>query len=352
MPWSEPPVEVRLWSVAGEAEALALAGPGAEVHHSPEAVLAAGPDTLVIVAEGAVRTAEDLAVPGPFPARVAALLSGVKPPAVLAFARVPEGCLALGSARPVRLGRRRGALQDLGLILDAPLPYDLLDRVRPTGPPPDPPGLDWLDLLPGDPVAALERFVTDWYADVPPALERTEPGAGQPEPLRAFHRVAAGRPEVYGTSLRVLAEPVPTGGALLFGQEGDGVFTLSTGSTPEGDPPVHYHGLSDQPLRERERLSGYLLLSTLARAAMDGSPGGMAFVDRAQAKRIVAPLRRVPLRPMRWPCARSRLYAGPGIVVLVGADEADWLEVYVGARHRSLLRRFRKLGLDWERFDG
>ncbi|WP_328459854.1 hypothetical protein OHA21_28230 [Actinoplanes sp. NBC_00393] len=343
-----PSAEIRLWSVVAEPEALAAAGPGAELHHGPDVVLAVGPDTLVVVAEGAVRTAEDLALAGPFPARIAGLLAGAKPPTLLAFARLAEGCLALGAARAVRLGRRRGALQDLGLVLDAPLPYDLLDRVRPTGPPPDQPDLDWLDLLPADPATALEQFITGWYADVPPVLGTPEPPAGQPGPLRAFHRLAAGRPEVYGTALHIFPEPAPTG----FGRDGDGVFTLSTGRSSQDDPPVYYQGLSDQPLRERERLSAYLMMVALAGAAMDASPGGMAFVDRPQAKRIIAPLRRVPLRPMRWPCARSRFYAGPGIVVLVGADNTDWYEVYIGARHRSLLRRFRKLGLDWERFDG
>lgn len=76
----------------------------------------------------------------------------------------------------------------------------------------------------------------------------------------------------------------------------------------------------------------------------------MAFVDQAQARRITAPLRRVPLRPLRWPSARSRLYAGPDTIALVGADDTDWFEVYVGTRSRSSLRRLRKLGLDWASF--
>ncbi|MBG0566295.1 hypothetical protein [Actinoplanes aureus] len=351
MPLPERPVEIRLWSVVAEADALTLAGEDTELHLGPAAVLAAGRDTVVVVADGAVRTAEDLAVAGPFPAHVATLLTAAKPPAVLAFARLPEGCMALGSARVARLGRRRGALQDLDLVLDAPLPYDLLDRVRPTGPPPQQPGVGWLDLLPGDPSAALNEFIGGWYADVPPR-DLPEPPDGQPEPLRAFHRAAAGRSQVYGTGLHIYPEPVDAAGALAFGQEGDGVFTLLTDTTP-GDPPVYYRGLGDQPLRERERLRAYLLLAALSTAAMDTSPGGMAFTDRAQMKRMIAPLRRVPLRPARWPCARSRFYVGPGIVILVGAaDDGDWYEVYVGARHRSLLRRFRKLGLDWERFDG
>ncbi|MEV6306875.1 hypothetical protein AB0M02_46285 [Actinoplanes sp. NPDC051861] len=331
-------MEIRLWSIAAEPEVLALAGPGAEVHVSPDAVLAVGRDTVVVVCERGVRTAEDLAANGPFPAHLAARLTSPKPPTLLAFARLPEGCLALGAARVIRAGSRRGALQDLGLYLEAPLPYDLLDRVRPTAPAPEQPGLGWLDLLPGDPLTALEEFVTGWYGGAPAARETDDP-------LEILRRIADGRPEIYGSSLRIYPEPADDG---AFGQEHDGVFTLHTDESGH----VWYHGLSDEPLRERERLGAYVLLAALTTAAMDSSPGGMAFVDRAQMKRIVAPMRRVALRPMRWPSAHSRFYAGPGIVVLAGDDGADWFEVYVGARHRSLLRRFRKLGLDWERFDG
>jgi hypothetical protein len=155
-------VEIRLWSVVAESEALALAGPDAEILKSPDTVVATGRETVVVVAERGVRTSEDLVVSGPFPARVAARLTAEPQPNVLAWARLPEGCLALGTARVVRAGTRRGALQDLALYLEAPLPYELLDRVRPTDPPPEQLGAGWLDLLPGDPVAALEEFVADW----------------------------------------------------------------------------------------------------------------------------------------------------------------------------------------------
>ncbi|WP_229072370.1 hypothetical protein [Actinoplanes sp. DH11] len=351
---------------AGDSGAPGGTGLSAERAGGTGTWFAAGPDAIVVIVGGGVRTPEDLTVPGPLPRVIERRLTQEPEPALLAFARVPEGCLALGTARVTRIGRRRGVAQDLGLFLDAPLPYDLLDRVRPTGPPGPQPATDWLDLLPADPLAALHTFITGWYADVPaagtavpaagtavPAAGTAVPAAGQPEPLRAFHRAAAGRPEVYGRTLRIFPEPLATteSGMIAFGQEVDGVFTLLTEAAGD-DPKVWYHGLSDQPLRERERLSAYLLVAALTQAALDSSPGGMAFADRAQVKRIVAPLRRVPLRPARWPCAHSRLYAGPGVVALVGADDTDFYEVYVGARHRSLLRRLRKLGLDWERFDG
>ncbi|GAA4926389.1 hypothetical protein [Actinoplanes utahensis] len=340
-------MEIRLWSVVAEAGALAVAGPGARVHESGDTRFAAGPDATVVIVSG-VRNAEDVTVAGPFPRLVEGRLTGGDGPGLQVFTRLPEGLLVLGTARITERGRRRGVLHRVDLRLDTPLPEHLLTLAGTTA---EQPGTDWLDLLPDDPVKALEQFTAGWYADVPAG--DPVPGTGQPEPLRAFHRAAAGRAELYGGALRVHREPRPGGPdqRMIFGEGGDGTFQLLIDAGVD-DPHVYYHGLSDQPLRERERLAAYLMLSVLARAAIDGSPGGMAFADRAQARRIVAPLRRVPLRPLRWPCAHSRLYAGPDLIALVGADDADWFEVYVGARSRPALRRLRKLGLDWASFDG
>lgn len=372
------PVEIRLWSVVAEAEALALAGPGARVHTAGDAVFAAGPEGTVLIAPR-VRNAEDLTVSGPFPRLIEGRMTAGDGLPVVVLARLEDGFLTLGTARVTEPARRRGVLQRLDLRLDTPLPEHLLSLAGS-----EEPAEHWLDLLPGDPLTAMERFVAAWWADVPagpattrsgkagPATTRggkadgtaTTPGGktggtaggtdGLPEALRVFHRVAAGRDELYEGSLRIHREPVPEGpgGRTVFGTAGDGTFDLLM-DPDDDDPPVHYHGLSDQPLRERERLSSYLLMSVLVNAVMDGSAaGGMAFVDRAQARRMVAPLRRVPLRPLRWPCARSRLYAGPDTVALVGSDDADWFEVYIATRDRASLRRLRKLGLDWASFQG
>ncbi|GAA1591284.1 hypothetical protein [Actinoplanes couchii] len=364
------PVEIRLWEVVAEAGALAEAGPGARVHTTADAVFAAGPEGTVMIATG-VRNAEDLTVSGPFPRLIEGRLTAGDGLPLHVFARLPDGCLTLGTARVTEPARRRGVLQRLDLRLDTPLPEHLLGLAETPWP-----GPDWLDLLPDDPLTAMQRFAADWWP-APPATGPAEiapPAAGLaeiapstlvsgrrldparlderlPEALRVFQRSVAGR--TGSDPLTIHRDPVPggPGGTLVFGEAADGTFDLLMDAGAD-DPAVYYHGLSDQPLRERERLSRYLLLTVLAGAAMDGTAaGGMAFVDRSQARRIVAPLRRVPLRPMRWPSARSRLYAGPDTIALVGEDDADWFEVYVGTRSRSSLRRLRRLGLDWASFN-
>jgi hypothetical protein len=333
-------VEIEPWSVVDEPEALALAGPGATLLTGDGAAYAVGSDTIVVITPPTGSAAE-ITLPGPFPELVEQRLGGVLRPAVQAFTRLPQGCLTLGVARSTELGYRRGALHDIRLTFESPVPADLLGRVTP--------GLGWLEQVGSDPVSAMRRFIGDWYDDVPPRA--VLPDVEAPPPLQAFYRAAAGRAEVHGVSSVVLPQPIGgrPDGLLTFGHEGDGVFTLVM-EPDEKDPRIWYDGLSDRLLPERERLSGYLLQATLARAAMDGPLGGMAFVDRPQARRIIAPLRRVPLRPMRWPCLFSRCYAGPGTIVLIGEDDTDWFEMYVGVRHPGLLRRLRKLGLDWESF--
>ncbi|HWS38027.1 MAG TPA: hypothetical protein VN408_35495 [Actinoplanes sp.] len=360
-------MEIRLWEVVAEAGAIAEAGPGARVHTTTDAMFAAGPDGTVMITTG-VRNAEDLTVSGPFPRLIEGRLTAGDGLPLHVFARLPEGCLTLGTARVTDPAHRRGVLQRLDLRLDTPLPEHLLGLAETPWP-----GPDWLDLLPDDPLTAMRLFATDWWPEqTDPWPGKTDPwpeqnghrlperagerragdtGERLPAALREFRQAVGGR--TGNGTLRIHREPLPggPGGTLIFGEAVDGTFELLMDADGD-DPAVHYHGLSDQPLREREPLSRYLLLTMLAGAAMDGTAaGGMAFVDRPQARRIVAPLRRVPLRPLRWPSARSRLYAGPDTIALVGEDDADWFEVYVGTRSRPALRRLQKLGLDWASFN-
>lgn len=193
------------------------------------------------------------------------------------------------------------------------------------------PDLTWLDLLPGDPQGARERFTADWFPDGPDGFETRG--------SVFLHRVSRPRPD-------------RADGLVEFGQESDGVFTLLHG--PSGtNPDVYYEGLGDGLLAEREPLDGYLMLFALTRAALDGPFSGMAFTDEKQLQEVVGPLRQVPLRPLRWPCPETDTYAGPGLVVLAGAAEpgSGVFEVYVGASHPDFLDPLRDLDLSWEVFD-
>jgi hypothetical protein len=96
--------------------------------------------------------------------------------------RLDEGVLYLGTGRPSRAeatqpaGGGQPALTNCGLRLDTRLSRTILDRVRPTAPASNLPGLGWLLHVDGDRAAALEQFVSGWY----PAVE--QPPSPSPAP--------------------------------------------------------------------------------------------------------------------------------------------------------------------------
>jgi hypothetical protein len=274
-------VEIERWSLVNVAEAVGAAGAGALVVSGNDVTFALGSDTVVIVVESGdrprgsgIRTAVDLTVVGPFSSLVEEHFIGEPRLVARGFVRLAKGCVALGTMRLTERVRRHGRLDEVKLYIETPLPYELLDRVRPVGSAPEQPLLDWLGLLPADPLAALERFVAGWYADVVPVGDRpAAPGALPWESLRVFHRAAAGRSEVYGASLHIYAEPAEArnhpDGMVAFGQESDGVFTLLA-DPAKADPTVYYDGLGEGVLAEHVRLSDYLMLFALAQASMAG----------------------------------------------------------------------------------
>jgi hypothetical protein len=213
---------------------------------------------------------------------------------------------------------------------------------------PVPPDPAWLDLLPGDPLGAMERFAAGWFPDAGPSQEISivSPVLGR------FHRTPGhcGSVFLYPASR---TDRDRADGLVVFGQEGDGVFRLLF-EEADANPPVYYEGLREEMVAEREPLHGFLLLFVLARAALDGPFGGMAFADARQFRKVVEPLRRVPLRPLRWPSPRTDTYVGPGLVVQAGPSDngPGVFEIYVGARHPAHLSPLRELNLDWEFLNG
>ncbi|WP_250029566.1 hypothetical protein [Paractinoplanes maris] len=358
------------WAVVTEESALARAGADAIVVRTPAVTYAVGSTDLVLVIEPGdrpddtgVSDFETVALHAPFPEVVenwfdAGPAQGF---VVWGFARLAHGCVALGplhvgmrgstrthATAPARLTRARLSLRER-------MPFPLLDQVRPTAGSPAP-SLTWLDLVPADPAGALRAFVDTWFADVPQITTGVEAApVAVPAALRELYRAAAGRPEVLGRQNHIhlpgALRPDPETGLVEFGTEGQGGFSLLMDSVGD-DPRVWYSGRADDLIPERERLSAFLLQVVLTEQAYAAPYGGFAHLDRAGARKFVGRLRRVSLRPARWPTDQTFHYVGADGFLAVVAVDGDEVEVHVGARHRSALRGLRGPGFTWSRFTG
>ncbi|MEV4982782.1 hypothetical protein [Micromonospora sp. NPDC053811] len=221
-------------------------------------------------------------------------------------------------------------------------------------PTPTVPGIDWLDDVAQDPTRALRSFLTAWYADVPVRPATPWHAAMKlPAPLLAFHDIAAGREEILGQQDFIepldeidYAEDEPL---VVFAAENQGVWVALIDPTDD-DPVVWYDG-GPERLRERERLSGFLLQFALNEAASTSPFTGFAAVTTEVLDRFVKDLVPVPLQPMRVPGDPTRHWVAPGLVAMA-ADHGErgiWLSV--GSRQSSALRPLRSR-LEWEQFNG
>ncbi|GLY02056.1 MULTISPECIES: hypothetical protein [Actinoplanes] len=354
------------------ADILAATGPDPERFSAENAQYLVGPDAgVVVIAPGdrpqgsGVRTADRIVLRD-LPAPVATLLD--RGP-LLGFVRVFDGYLSLGRLHLADgTFDKSGQLATAGLRVEERLSYEVLDRARPLAEV-DLPGVAWLDRLPADPVAALRAFVTGWYGTPRLAGAATE---GLPPALAAFHEIAADRPEMLGR-LQTLIEAhryrTWIGGLTVIGRENQGAWTILT-DLAQPDPPVWYDGLAslrraraqaagrpepepreEDPLREREPLSGFLLQFVLSTAALESPFGAWADVDVEQAERFHATLQPVPLEPARIPADDTVHHAAPGLIVATGG-EGDRRRIHVGASRRWALRDLRDPGFRWSRFDG
>jgi hypothetical protein len=352
------------WSVVTKSEALSHAGAPARSMPADGVTYVVGPSAMLIIVEAgdrpdanAVTNADFLLLHAPFPEEAEARLQTWDLPK-LGFVRVPEGYLPLGELGSSRSSRRRvepggrSLLLDIELRIRRRLNCDVLDRVRST--PEQPlPDIDWLRLLHLDPIEAMSRYVAGWYADIPPAQHWSGyPGRDLPEPLVAFYRAAAGRPEVYGVQNRIF--PVDElvdeeDGLLTFGAENQGVFEMIMDPT-ERDPRVLCAYWSEE--YEREPLSRFLLQFLLVEAAGASRFLAYAKVTAEQAAHMLEPLSQVPLQPLRWPIDPTRFAVAPGLVVMTAEYPDGSAEVWAGSRHRRALRPLREPGFAWQEFDG
>lgn len=363
------------WSVVSERDAVAVAGgPAPRIAYGAAVTYVVGSAATVVIVEAgdrpagsAVRTRELLALVGPFPDEAIDGLDGGGP--LVGFVRLPQGLLPLGGLTHSRCTYQRhpdggrwglGPLNEFGRLSSceltmAPLPFTVLDQVRPTTPPPRLPGLDWMRLLPHDAIGAVREFVAGWYTDLPPRNgDHGEAGIALPEPLLAFYRAVAGRRELLGVQDQIFPAPrlrLDQDAQVTFGAENQGVFHVRI-DPAQADPPVHYTGIDVDPSIDREPLSGFLLQFLLSEAAVAGPYGAHATLSDDRLPQLLAHLRPVPLRPHPVPRDPTHFYAGDGLVAAITDLGDTTFEVYVGSRHRCALRPLREPGIAWQRFDG
>ncbi|MEU0846860.1 hypothetical protein ABZ387_02685 [Streptomyces flaveolus] len=162
----------------------------------------------------------------------------------------------------------------------------ILDRVRPTAPASNLPGLGWLLHVDGDRAAALEQFVSGWYPAVeqPPSPSPAPTGSRSlPGRLQRLYLLAEQRPSVLGHHNHILpwheVSTDPFGELLIFGAENQGSFYRAlpwTLDEAEDDPAVWFCVFDETPIAEQESLSGYLLQFSLFEAAMSADYVGLA----------------------------------------------------------------------------
>ncbi|MBM0259390.1 hypothetical protein [Micromonospora sp. 4G55] len=360
------------WSVVPERAAVGAAGPNVEVVHGDGVTFAYGANALVVIVDAgdrphgtAVDNANTLVLREPLPSEATQWIRSKNQAnqPLLGFVKMADGCLALGElyqARSIYRGMnpytgQQGPLTFAELTWGERLPPELLDKVRPTPTPTLPvPGIAWLDDVPQDLTRALRSFLTAWYADVP-VLPATPQHAAMklPAPLLAFHDIAGGREEILGRQDFIeppdRIEYLEDEPLVAFAAENQGVWVALIDPTDD-DPVVWYDG-GPQRLRERERLSGFLLQFALNEAVSTSPFTGFATVTTEMLDRFVEDLVPVPLQPMRVPGDPTRHWVAPGLVAMAAdyGDSGIWLSV--GSRQRSALRPLRSR-LDWEQFNG
>lgn len=358
------------WSVVPERAAVDAAGPNAEVVHGDGVTFAYGTDALVVIVDAgdrpdgnAVDNANTLVLREPLPSQATQWISSANKSQqpLLGFVKMADGCLALDELYHASSTYRgwdpytgeEGSLTSAMLTWDERLPPELLDKVRPTPDLPVP-GIDWLDDVPRDLTRALRSFLTAWYADVP-----VIPGAPRhaamrlPAPLLAFHDIAGGREELLGRQdfIEPLdeVEYVDDEPLVVFAAENQGVWVALI--DPTDDNPVVWYDGGPERLRERERLSGFLLQFALNEAVSTSPFTGFATVTPESLDRFVEDLVPVPLQPMRVPGDPTRHWVAPGLVAMAADYGESGICLSVGSRQRSALRPLRSR-LDWEHFNG
>lgn len=238
----------------------------------------------------------------------------------------------------------------LDLELEEPLAFELLDLLRPARAQ-RVPGIDWLTLLPHDRVAALQAFVEGWYADVAPSgTEEPDAAMALPAPLRAFYRLAAREPLLYGVHNEIFRpgdlEYDEDEGGVVFAAENQGVWTKVI-DPDEADPVVYDDGEPDD-----ESLSGFLLQFTLVEAVMAAPYQATAELTAQQWARLGQQLTPVPLAQPAFVDTTAALHVTPGLVVLTYELSEGRVKLMAGTLQRPVLSKLQEPGVEWHSFKG
>ncbi|MGW9214474.1 hypothetical protein ACWGR4_46985 [Embleya sp. NPDC055664] len=356
-----------------EENALARAGADVRVYNVGGAMVALGALAVVVIAE----VGDDLATTGVRdewtlqlvdigPQEVTERLLGPSPDApgfwsfsdrrpIHLFVRTPQGLIDLGTGSVTGGGARQEGFVDCTLRIERPLDRDVLDEVRPPGPPPVAlPDVAWLDHMPNDRDAALHMFITGWHPRSPrtaPLVPAAGPPVELPRALAEFHRLAEDRPEILG--VQDFIDPPgevrvdPATGLMWFGRENQGGFAWALDPT-RPDPPVWLSEDFEHWYPEREPLSGFLLQYSLQEAAI-GAPYSV-WCDRVPVPLLdtwLDTLTRVPLRTWAWHTNPTSFHVAPGLIAMIQGETDDHTHgtIWIGAKHRSLLRPLGDLGI-------
>jgi hypothetical protein len=213
------------------------------------------------------------------------------------------------------------------------------------------PGIDWLSLLPHDRVAALQAFGEGWYADVAPSgTEEPDATMALPEPLRAFYRLAAREPLLYGVHNEIFRprdlEYDEDESGVVFAAENQGVWTVVI-DPDEADPVVYDDGEPGE-----EPLSGFLLQFTLVEAVMAAPYQATAELTAQQWARLSQQLTPVPLARPTFVATTAALHLTPGLVVLTYKLSEDRIKLMAGTLQRPELSNLYEPGIEWHSFQG
>jgi hypothetical protein len=203
----------------------------------------------------------------------------------------------------------------------------------------------------------LETFLTEWYGP-PKVLVTVRPGP-QPVALRQWYAGVEAWDRPLATQNRILDSDslYVNSGRTVFYVENQAVWLWASG---DGGNPVVFDRENTDGCGWKasdERLEQFLTHVAMFEAVLGAAHTATAIdIDRQAVERTVQDLDPAPFPIWRWPGPDSRLWIGPGVLVLAGVndppdtpvtDTSDWY-IFAAARSNEELSRLDHAGIRWE----